>query len=481
MLLSAHALALGRPRSLLHRSHLSSPPRPLSLVPNTTRYFDEQALDHYDPQDTRMWRQRYFVNESFFEPSAGPVFLCVGGEGPPLEPTVVVTGDLHCADLILIAQQQHALILALEHRFYGESIPTKDFSTASLRYLSSRQALADIATFHAYIVAKYNLQGNKWVTFGGSYPGMLSAWARLKFPHLIHAAVSSSSPVQAIENFQGYNDVVGASLGNAMVGGSAECLQTVNSTFEELGAQLQSASGRRQLEALFHVCGQNALDVFENQQQLLQNLFDVFPVQSNDPTCTQPGCNIQQVCRLMLDPEVGTPLQRLGRLVALAQGPTCLDCYLADYIALLLNGTGERVWTYQTCAEFAFYQTCDPGSACPFTRAPWLDTLQSSLALCSVAYNITAAQVAKNVADSNNYYGGDHPGGTRILFVNGDIDPWHVQSVLKSLSPLLPALVVPGASHHAWTHPPRPTDSPAVVRVRVQIAQYVHDWLELDP
>ncbi len=66
-------------------------PRPQSAsvpVPNTTRYFPGQMLDHFNAQDTRTWRQRYFVNETFFDRATGPVFLCVGGEGPPLEPTV---------------------------------------------------------------------------------------------------------------------------------------------------------------------------------------------------------------------------------------------------------------------------------------------------------------------------------------------------------------------------------------------------------
>lgn len=37
------------------------------------------------------------------------------------------------------------------------------------------------------------LRNAKWVVFGGSYPGSLAAWSRMKFPHLVHAAVSSSS------------------------------------------------------------------------------------------------------------------------------------------------------------------------------------------------------------------------------------------------------------------------------------------------
>jgi hypothetical protein len=151
--------------------------------------------------------QRYFINSSVYKPG-GPVFLCVGGEGPPLTEDVVETGGLHCALMVHLAVQNSALILALEHRYYGMSQPFPDLSTPNLRFLSSRQALQDIALFHEHITSLVSLpQATKWVTFGGSYPGMLAAWARSKFPHLFHASVSSSSPVEAILNMQGYNDV----------------------------------------------------------------------------------------------------------------------------------------------------------------------------------------------------------------------------------------------------------------------------------
>merc|ERR1711965_643003 len=48
----------------------------------------------------------------------------------------------------------------------------------------------------------------------------------------------------------------------------------------------------------------------------------------------------------------------------------------------------------------------------------------------------------------------------------GDVDPWHGLSILAPLSPELPALLVSGASHHAWTHPSLPTDQPSVVAAR---------------
>ena len=58
-------------------------------------------------------------------------------------------------------------------------------SDASLRYLNSEQAIADLAVFRVVMSKKFNLTSNKWISFGGSYSGSLSAWFRLKYPHLV--------------------------------------------------------------------------------------------------------------------------------------------------------------------------------------------------------------------------------------------------------------------------------------------------------
>lgn len=47
------------------------------------------------------------------------------------------------------------------------------------------------------------LTNAKWVAFGGSYPGSLAAWFRLKYPHMVHAAMATSAPVRATVNFPG--------------------------------------------------------------------------------------------------------------------------------------------------------------------------------------------------------------------------------------------------------------------------------------
>jgi len=44
----------------------------------------------------------------------------------------------------------------------------------------------------------------------------------------------------------------------------------------------------------------------------------------------------------------------------------------------------------------------------------------------------------------------------------------------------IPIMMVPGASHHAWTHTPKETDQQSVKTARVKIVNQVIQWLEED-
>ena len=99
--------------------------------------------------------------------------------------------------------------MQMSDRYYGQSKPTEDMSTMNMRYLSSRQGLEDLGHFVSAINTKNNLTNPTWITFGGSYPGSLSAWMRLRFPHLITGSVSSSGPLFAKLDYLEYLQVGG--------------------------------------------------------------------------------------------------------------------------------------------------------------------------------------------------------------------------------------------------------------------------------
>jgi len=48
---------------------------------------------------------------------------------------------------MMVGAEHGALLVSLEHRYYGESQPYESWATENLEYLNTRQALADIAQF----------------------------------------------------------------------------------------------------------------------------------------------------------------------------------------------------------------------------------------------------------------------------------------------------------------------------------------------
>jgi serine protease 16 len=203
------------------------------------------------------------------------VFVYIEGEGTG-SPYDVVSGE-H----VDIARVSGALVVALEHRYYGASYPVQDMTTPNMRFLSSQQQLADWAEFIGFLRVHYNLTtANRLIVYGGSYAGAMTSWLRLKYPHLVYAAVSSSGvcvcvcrtcdtwgngdgsrahacatgPVHAIADFTGYNDVIAASLADPIVGGSSACTQNVQAAFAAVATALATPAGRTNLSTDFLSC-----------------------------------------------------------------------------------------------------------------------------------------------------------------------------------------------------------------------------------
>ncbi len=117
-----------------------------------------------------------------------------------------------------------------------------------MKYLHSNQVLADIAFFRNYIVNKFKLtESNKWVAFGGSYPGCLAAWFRLKYPDLVHAVVASSAPMEITLNLSVYYSAVRKTLKNY----SLACSNSFHRAFLKMQILSNTFTGRVYLKNLF--------------------------------------------------------------------------------------------------------------------------------------------------------------------------------------------------------------------------------------
>jgi lysosomal Pro-X carboxypeptidase len=150
-------------------------------------------LDHFSYAQNVTFNIRYLVNDSFlrYDRSDSPIFFYTGNEGD-IELFAQNTGFMW---EIAAESQFGAMLVFAEHRYYGQSLPfgNKSYdSPATLGYLTSEQALADFAALLQELNPK-NVR--PVVAFGGSYGGMLAAWIRMKYPHLVHGAIASSAPI----------------------------------------------------------------------------------------------------------------------------------------------------------------------------------------------------------------------------------------------------------------------------------------------
>lgn len=139
----------------------------------------------------------YLINDTYVRGTKSPILFYTGNEGD-IELFAENTGFLWET-----APKLNALIVFAEHRYYGKSLPFGNESfdkPQHIGYLSSQQALADYAALLQHLNPKPS--ADKWperrrpvIAMGGSYGGMLSAWFRMKYPHIVDGALAASAPI----------------------------------------------------------------------------------------------------------------------------------------------------------------------------------------------------------------------------------------------------------------------------------------------
>lgn len=149
----------------------------------------EMILDHFNFVDNRTFSLRYLINETYVQDEKSPILFYTGNEGD-IELFAENTGFMWKA-----AVELGAMLVFAEHRYYGKSMPFGNESYKDpqhLGYLTSEQALGDFAD----LLQTINPETKRPViAFGGSYGGMLAAYFRMKYPHLVTGALASSAPV----------------------------------------------------------------------------------------------------------------------------------------------------------------------------------------------------------------------------------------------------------------------------------------------
>merc|ERR1712228_1007557 len=90
-------------------------------------------------------------------------------------------------------------------------------------------------------------------------------------------------------------------------------------------------------------------------------------------------------------------------------------------------------WGYQTCTEFGFYQTCTVGSDCFFTQGlvSFENFHHRPNDFCLNVFGISEQETRAAVKRTASYYAAKISSATRIIWVNGNVDPWHGRSHLS--------------------------------------------------
>ncbi|WP_193786835.1 S28 family serine protease [Legionella tucsonensis] len=417
-------------------------------------YF-KQLIDHNDPA-TETFSQRYYIDETYGSKEDSPIFFYICGEA-------ACTKRALNGAIRNYAQKFHAKLVALEHRYYGESLPFNSLSTKDLRFLTTEAALDDLAYFQRHLKNEKNWTG-KWVAFGGSYPGSLSAYYRLKFPYLVVGALASSAPVMAKEDFVEYDAHVTQVAG-------FQCASHMREVVREVEASLSNPAKLTQLKTLF------------DASAVADPVDFLYLIADTGAAAVQYGMRDDFCSKLSASP---TPLQgyaeftkklyqdmHVNAVDMTAQG--AMSENPGDY----KDGLGMRQWYYQSCKEYGYWQNAHPDSV--LSTRSLLINLDYHHNVCQRLFGLTQPA---NTAELNNtlYFPLMDILASNIYFTNGENDPWSTLSLAEkngnAVNPKLTYQLIQGAAHCDDLHSPSSLDSDALSSARKTMESLLTEWLK---
>ncbi|KAJ8123549.1 hypothetical protein ONZ43_g536 [Nemania bipapillata] len=210
-------------------------------------HFHNDSL--YEPHSDGKFNLRYWFDAQYYKPG-GPVIALMGGETDGSDRLPFLQKGI----VYQLAKATNGVGVILEHRYYGSSIPTKDFSTENLRFLTTDQALADTAYFANNIkfpgLESLDLspKTTPWIAYGGSYAGAFVALLRKLYPDAYWGAISSSGVPEAIWDYYNYFEA-------AAVYGPAACVANTRKFTDIIDKILIGKKGTKYVSQLKTVFG----------------------------------------------------------------------------------------------------------------------------------------------------------------------------------------------------------------------------------
>jgi lysosomal Pro-X carboxypeptidase len=444
-----------------------------------------QPVDHFNLFESSLtYNQRVFVcGRVPAKPKA--IFFYTGNESP-VEVYVNNTGLMWEN-----AEYFTAVLIFAEHRFYGDSQPLVNV-TDRLRYLSATQAMADYASLISKFRSEY--QVDKVVVFGGSYGGMLSAWMRLKYPHLVSGAIASvffSSALSPVpDEYAFYRRITSAM--------AKPCSDTFRRGAEMFGKLAVSEEGRGRLSAIFKTC--NPLKTEDEAMRLLEwsqapwssyamgnypypSSYIISALTPGREGAVLPAWPLRLACahlEFCTTDSFQSVLTAMGEAVSMWYNNTgVLSCYFNPSNSSA-SGDGDDddgLWGFQYCAEMTFGFSSG-GDADAFV--PRKFNLTETSEGCAKRWRVRPDPV-RAVEEFGDYSSFDSGVGN-IFFANGDQDPWSDYSLTgcgqsRGCSPGISTWLIKDGAHHADLMFSNPNDPPSFKLVREAQLASIRKWI----
>ncbi|XP_065225455.1 lysosomal Pro-X carboxypeptidase-like [Planococcus citri] len=446
-----------------------------------TKYIDV-PLDHFSFFDNRTFRLRYLINDTFWKPNYGPIFFYTGNEGD-IEVFAQNTGFLWES-----AEIFKALIVFAEHRYYGKSLPPKNYTKDSnyFSYLSTQQALADYADV-LYELKNYQKfsphsgvrssrkRANPVIAFGGSYGGMLAAWMRIKYPAVIEGALAASAPIlqfTGITPCDSYNKV----LTDAFNASSPQCVKNIRNSWRVLRKLLAEDDGKQWITKNWKLCA--PIKSEENITQLINVLSELYSAVSmvNYPYPTDflmplPANPVNEMCKYLNssipDDELLSAIFESISLYLNYTGNT--QCF--DWSTDPFGDIAATTWNIQACSEIIM-PFCSNGITDMFEPAAW--NLTQYAEECYKTY-----KAVPNERYIEEVYGGkDLRYSSNIIFSNGLLDPWSSGGVLEKLSNNILVVILRDTAHHLDLRATNEHDPESVTLARQFYVNVFRRWIK---
>ncbi|XP_075527715.1 lysosomal Pro-X carboxypeptidase-like [Dermacentor variabilis] len=404
-------------------------------------------VDHFSYRNNATFQMRYVMVHKFWKNRDGPILFYPGNE-------MAIESFVHSTGIMWeMGKLFRALLIFAEHRYYGQSLPFGNDSFKHMTCLSSEQAMADYVDLLTWL--KGNLPGAQnrdVVTFGGSYGGMLAAWMRMKYPHIVNAALASSAPFRMFPGL-GSCDRYYTGVTQAFEKSSSGCRKLVSRTWPVLDKLGSTPEGCKTLEAKFRTC--HALEP-SNYPEFRDWIRDTYSILA---TINYPyGVTL-------LGPIPAHPVKAVCNILSsgVKTEENTVDA-VANAMNLVYNGTGKspcnnvyrtanmHAYRFQECTEL-IHPTCSDGVKDMFYPQEW--DPEKFAERCRKRFGVTPEfdRMTKKypITDFNM--------ASYIIFSDGDMDPWAVYSLEEAPNKRTRRWRIEGAVHHAdlqFPHPDEP-------------------------